>query len=465
MSTAVLLTVALSLLACSENRGSISGTIHVGEWEPGHEIIAQLYRFYPGSDGYEDTLRLESTRHMGITGSGDRFDYSFTSLDPGVWVVGAFVDIDGNGHMGSCEPYTVNEFQRVTVAPNGPLHHEQDVYVLKSGPGTVTLSGTLHLGSRARERPTSVALLDGPLQRASSRIRAVRAVCAIGPTRDFTLHNVPEGRYDLVAFAHAVRDEEFSLYGLLSTNPLRVDPDTRSDVDDLQLWIDLQSPDLGGISGTLTFNAPIGDAVIQLMTFDRDPVDPDARATAVELIRPNPNAVSVPFVLPSLALRSHHLAAAIEVVDSNGSFQVTSRQYRHTRSDPGIPLSAAAPHAEITLSLGLGRVSGDIELTNAPADLTSVFVLATVQGDDGLEVEVFDEFRGSVTDGVFRTPGPYTLFGLTDGTFEMVLVPDVSGDGWLQDEINANYTFGSDPPKITVVSGSRVGADFRVRLP
>lgn len=455
------LCLALSFAGCNAELGSISGTIHVGSVAPGVRVVAQLYGLTTDARG-NVSLHIADQYSVGLTGITDTFDYSFLSVKAGRYLVGAFVDSDGDGYLHPCEPYTINEFQELAVEPADTLHHDQDVHLSRSAPGTATVRGTVHVGGRALERELTVSLMDGPMNKAGSRLVAIRSVCGTGEARPFTFFNVPEGRLDLVAFAYPNGEDDFSLYGMLPTNPIRVDLAKTDLVEGLSVWLDAQAPELGSISGAVHFSAPAHEAVVQVMSYDRDPADPDARLTAIEMLRPEPGAESVAFTLRSLALRPHYVAAYVEVVDSDGTAHATARVHQHDRSPAGVALTAGAPHGSVSLSLGLGRVSGDIALTNARPTLKSVFVLATVDGD----VVAWDEFAGSVVDGVFTTSADhYTLFGLDDGDYQMVLVPDISGDGRPEDEIAARWTFGAEPAEVSISGGARVGADFLLRLP
>lgn len=461
------LALAAVLGGCAE-LGSIGGRVVVGPGAAGRTVVALLFEVRsqvdPADPGQVTSrLFLVQQSPLGVVASaaGGELDFLFHSLPLGTYVVGAYVDRNGDRDITVCvDDFVVDEFETVRLVAGDGRQQRRDVHLLRSAPERATVRGTVHLSERARPNPISLLALDGPLNAPATRVLAAAPVCGEGRERAFTFFNVPAGPLHLVAVAQLPEpDGSADLYGIHAANPLTAA--AGAVLEEVAVWLDAQAPDLGALSGELRFNAPVQDARVQLLVYDRDPTPgQDEILLAVVQLRPASGAVTVPFAVPSLRLGPVRLGAFLRVREGETVHRAV-RLHRTGDALTRFTLTPEAPHERgIEFPLGVGRVSGEVRLENAPANLRRVFITASI----GANVRELEAWEGRVENGTFVLDAPYVLFGLDDGLFDMTLIPDVTGDGWVQDELDAGYFFPGSPAQVEILGGSRAGSDFRLRL-
>jgi len=456
--------LAALLGACSS--GTIEGDIVVGAGFGGREIVSVLWR-----EDASGTLQAVEVQPMGATeDSGGRYLYRFVALQKATYVVGAWLDANGDGSP-ECDLHAWDSQSPLEVDPDVPAketaHH--DVYLGTSAPGRITVTGTVHLSARARAVPVSVLALDRPINDPAGNLLAETEICGTAMDVPWAAYNLPP-KVHFVAIADIASDDgsrnacaerldnDLFAFG----RPVSADAATTV-VRDEDLWLDTDAPGAGTLAGTVELSAALPSVRVQMTVFSTDP-SRDASAAMIGIVNVSPGeGTSVPFHVGSLPLGKLYLVAFPMSREPDCRLLQGSPVYRRTRDGIApFELTAEVPSVtDIAFPVGVGRVSGTIHLLNAPATLQDVFVVAS-QPDAGTNVvQQEDRFSGQAADGTFATG--YELWGLQDGTFDLSIVPDLSGDGWYQDEVDSGRYF-TNPTKVTVVGGDRKGLDFEVDL-
>lgn len=465
----------LACLAAACSGATIRGDIVLGPGPDGLPVVAVLW-----SQRNETTAngtprpRLTALGQITIGTSlegGGRYAYAFGALEKGSYVVGAYLDANDDRDP-TCDEHSWDFEHPVAVDPAtdaGTLVFH-DVFLAKSAPDLGTITGTLHMSAAARQLPVTLYLLDGPLGPSATRPLAQLDVCQGNEDVPFRFFNVPPGSAHLMATADVGQDDgstdacadgmENDLYAFAPV----VTAQAGATASGVELWLDRDSPG-GVLAGNVVPSARLPGLRLQLAVFQADPLQ-NRDAGIVGMLDVAAGADSaVPFAVGALPLGRLYLVGFPRTREAGCRVLRSSAVY--ARSGLGVAaveLSSDRPsQRDIVFPVGVGRVSGHIVLTNAPASLARVFVAASVPGLAGPDVRQLDTYEGSVTDGVFRAD--YELFGLEDGRFDMAVVPDVSGDGWLDDEWQRGYQFPGAPPSIEIVGGDRKGCDFLLDLP
>lgn len=452
-AAAMLLALALG---CGTG-GTIEGRIVMAEGPEGLDVYAALYRVDALSRLYPlGQRRVDVTRT-----AGGETSYRFDALFSGRYVIAAFVDHAGTGRIDeNLDEAELSEVVFIDPSAADQRSANLDLYLGMSAPNKVTLRGTLHLSERARQLPVSLYVLDGPIDDPEVQVVRHRTIAGRGEV-PFHFHNISKGSVHLLATADVGGDGRLDndLLALSHQNPVAVDPSRGSEVDGLELWLDLQAPHLGGISGALMRNGVVSNHVIQLAAYDRDPtLDADARTMALLNVSPSSEHV-LPFSMPSLPLGQLYLVA-FHGVDEGDRMPSTWRVWPGMGKE-ALPLRLDADtrlREDVQFPLGVGRISGTLNLEKVPGTVSKLAVVAFSLG----EIRQLDVLSLSPIDG--RISAPFEMFGLEDGRFELQLVPDASGDGRFEDEVAAEYYFSCRPGTVEIVGGDRAGCDFEASL-
>lgn len=475
------LVIASALLgaACAQT-GAIEGKIVVGPGQDGLAVMAVLWQQQPATAANGTTqpkLVALGQLAVGIAGrDGGTFDYTFHSLDKGTYVVGAYADLHDDRDI-TDDTRSIDEDSPLVVDPTDKTKQtlKHDVFVGVSAPDRATVRGTLHLSAHAAAAPLHLYVLTGGLNDPTAK---VVGSATPGPGTDvpFALFNVPPGQVYLVAVADIGNDgnPENDLYAFYPLNPFTTTGG--KDTTGVDLWMDRQAPELGSYAGKLVFNAPLATLRVQLLVLASAAQNGGApqlgNQADIEAIV-NLDATStleVPFVVPSLKKGSHFLAAVVVSHEGDGVTHSATRIYPGAGSGKEVALDTGdALSQELRFGLGVGRCSGTIKLHGAPAALKTVAVFALLPGGDvspGVPGSplIHDELAVAVQPTGGEAVASYQLFGLEDGTYDIALIPDLNGDGSVQDDYQANQTYNGTPLKVTVTGGGRVGSDFDVKL-
>ncbi len=486
----------VALAGCTQT--GISGTVHVGSGENGVAIVAFLLQVSDsGAIDLSNAVEI-SQLVVGTAGkSGGTFGYTFDVLTAGRYVVGAYADVHDDRQLTGDDPLTVNLDQPITIDPSSSktASATQDIWIGMSAPARTTIRGTLHLSATAAASPVYVALLDrGMLVQGVAAIQEISVPAGSGSEVPFALYNVPASadcKYasagsslpntpcslHLIAQADVGNDDNSTtpnyandLYALSTLNPITTK--AGQEIQGADLWLGTQDPKLGSISGTATFNAPLSTLQLQLMVLTPDPTATApvlSNASDVEAILNVPVAsmMSANFTIPSLKLGTHFLVAAVD--DSTApSTLFAQRVYSTNNKDTPIALTADQKDQKgLEFPLGVGRVSGTVDVTGAPKTMSFAVVFALPPADfvpGGFTPDTQREAVVPMTLTNGSGSASYVVFGLEDNTYTMQLIPDVNGDGDLNDEYQAKQIFNGDPPTVTINGGGRQQSDFTVDI-
>ncbi len=481
------LAVAASLIACS-NSASMSGTIHVAPGHAGMGVYAMLLQqaTQPADPVDPTQVQIPVTGQLTIVGyrsvgvasdNGGDFTYNFNQLDKGWYTIGAFLDSGVDPQPDINKDVHWEEDNQFFVDPNGtPRQATDDICIGMSCPDRATIKGTLHISANASQWPTAVVWQNWRFGVARpsatdsfSPKQHVTFFPATGVAGDipFVLFNVPLESVYLWADANVNNDAQgvVDLFGLPRVNPITLDANNR-EVDNVDIWLDRQAPDLGSISGTVTLSGALANAHLEIDVFSNNPTQTRSPTIVGVLELDAAGKVSVPFQLPSLPIGPLYLLAFLQT-SVNGSTVSTYGAYSSTGTGAtAITLTTDAPAQNgIDVALGVSLVSGTVTLAHVPTTpaLSQVFVLAT-DPTKAPPDDVIDGVQLAVTQSNGSASLSYQLFGLVDGTYNMTLVPDTSHDGNYTDERAAHYGFKGTPAQISIVAGGRQRSDFNVDM-
>lgn len=469
-----LLAVSALLLASACTSGTIEGSVLVGPGQDGLAIVTVLWQVQtvqvdpadPSAGTKDELVALGQTAIGTAAAEGGTFPYSFHSLAKGRYLVGAYADL-GDDRVPTTDEFSVDliaPFLEIDPDDASKETQTRDIYLARSAPSMGTIKGVVHRSAAAATKATELLVLGGPLNDPNAQLIAQRTLPPGTQDVSYTIFNVPEGD------AHVIALDDFTLRGNVAVfprNPLIISLNETREATGVDLWLDRQAPDLGGIRGSLTFNASLANLSVQLLAFASDPtVDPEAALVGLVNVSAN-NLVEAPFDLKSTPLGRLYLAAFVSTTEGSRTLS-TSRVYRLGSSATAIETTAQAPQVSgIRFPLGVGRVSGLIEVTNAPANLEIVLVasvgplISPIQGQGEIRQNDFIVAPGTGTHS-FR----YEMFGLEDGSFDMTAIPDSNKSGDFNDELNSSppFAFAGTPGKVEIIGGGRVGCDFKIPL-
>lgn len=494
------LLLASTLVACSPT-AAIDGHVVVAEGYEGAGVYTILLHEVTVPDAADPTRSRTEFEVLQFLASGiaeakqARFPFQFHSLRAGRYMLAAWVDANGDGET-TGDPLQINSLDIVTLDPEVETMRTatRDLYVGLSGPGFATIRGTLHRSSAAAAYSTLITVLDRPFgsgdgrpddetTNENDRDPVQLATIEVGPGMTdvpFALFNVPPGNgaggrdVYVLAVANVGNDDDIrnDLYATAAVNPIRIDGLARLEATGADVWIDRHGPDVGGIDGTVSLNAPLANGHLQLIAFDRDPYGGQDGTTAQILAISNrylsSSATAIPFTVPGLRLGSVYLAAILSASTAPGA-PSSVRVYPGAFRDPApIVLSVDQPRVTgTTLEMGVGRVSGTFRVTDArpprPGDfpVNQLAICATRRSGGSIQIPTYE-----VIDLRSAKSGSFELFGLEDGAFDIVAVADTwnGASGWIESTITSGADHPANPPSITILGGSREGADFDITV-
>jgi len=470
------------LVACvSCGTSGLSGNVFVGPGYANAAVVTLLLERPP--DG---ALRAIAQTTVGTTGEdGGTFSYQFHSLTKGSYLVGAYLDLDGDRNVSPGEPFEWDPNQELPLDPavETSSRATADVWLAKSAPGTGTITGTVFTSEEARKWPIQLiatTLVEDP-DTLQSSYQALK-VLDIAPLEEapFVLNNLPPGDVVLIAIAR-VGDDDSDLNDLIAVgepNPVLVSGDVTS--TNVALWLDRQAPERGSISGTVSLNAPAVGVVVEVRVLRpaSPPAVPEPALVAWKYLAFPPGATATAYTVPSLVIGAYYVIATVHLDTGTKVLQGGTRIWPTLpRATPGeVALTSAIPHAAgVDLSMGVGRASGTVVVKDAPADLKWCEVAVF---EAGTTTELFTvPFEGLASSSVEACDGAascfvstYELAGLYDADFQLFLRTDRDRDGVLEsvdrdldglpDGPEDGATRTGSPAQVTVTGGERVGVDF-----
>lgn len=463
------------LLSCGGPKGNIIGHVRVAAGHPDMGVFVVLWQLPAAPLDPDDPqspliptvgrsqMMSEATMlgqiAVGVTDEEERnFKYNLYSLDRGLYVVGAYLDTnqDPNRNM-LADVHVIDSGSPIEVWPGiaDLTTVTRDLYLGKSAPEKGTISGVIHMSERATKSPSTVIAFDGnPFMSADASIIAQTQVNG-ALDAPFTLFNVPLSEDGsareiyVTAVSDANSDGNIGFYSdrvaVLRGNPLYLMPDAR-EVTDLELWMDRQAPNLGSLTGVIEFSSRLAVAATTLLAFSNDPTK-NANANVVGVVNGSGiEAVTIPFVMPSLPLGKIWL---VDLLQTAGAYEpIVSAQYQYGLGRMGmtpIAIPAESPHvSEFRFPVGVGRVSGAIDLARAETPVSWAWVFVNEAGTTNLVRYDTITFES----GAQLTP--YELFGLKDGVYDVYLQTD------------AGKSMDGSPRTVVITGGSREGSDFRL---
>ena len=471
MRRLVLLCGLLSLVGCSE--GAITGQLVVGPAQANMAIYAALWSVpsQPSNPSNASSALVATpngtptalgTIAVGTsTSGGATFTYTFHELPKGLYFVGAFLDSpsDQNPDINTLV-HQVDSGTLLEVDPSSKTEAlvTHNIYLATSGPGTGTIRGTVHQGTTAAALPITISALDGPFDANPNVVDQISVDS--GAAVPYALFNLP--LKDLYIFGDAGYGTATDTLGMGIPSPAVLDA-THTEVDGVDVWLGAQSPTLGSISGVLTAQTAVMGASIQILALQGGF---DTGAPVVGVLNLTMNGSSANFTLPSIPYGSIYLSSAIDLTINGADLSGSSYYPGPPAAPEAVVLTAMNPNAtNVSVPVGVGQIDGTVTLQSPPANVTAVWVTASVN----IEVAPGQQQQFIVAANVFPIPsggGPfaYDLFGLTDGSFNMTIIPTASANEDLESTLNSTsiQTPGT-PATVTILGGDRASCDFTVK--
>jgi hypothetical protein len=474
--------IALSALLVGCSSGAVKGHVVVGAGTPDKlgiyvalwSVDAQLSdpknphsTLVPKTGGNADVFM--GTAAVGTsTGKSGTYNFAFHTLDRGLYYVGAYLaspsdpspDILGLVH-------TIDQRSLIEVDPDSKTKNEpsHDIFLGISAPGTGTIRGTVHASSRAANNPIAVFAADGSILSPTASAFE-RQNLPTGTDVTFSLFNIPLGQPWLFADAQVGNDGDINndFLGFPFPNPIVLDAGN-PERDNVDIWVDRQAPTLGSISGTLQLNAPVTNATVELF------LESEALGSGkvAALVSVPVTGSSAEFTIPSVPFASFYLSTAIAVT-VGGTRLIGGGYYPGPPAEPTtIAVLPSNPNLSgVMVKVGVGQILGKVTLTNVPATDKAVWVIVSTDlpnpspGSSSSPQLIMAE-TGFALDGTSSFSSDFDLFGFTDATYNvfMVPVPTLDSDPIALVNAGAKVIHGV-PPTVTVEGGNRVNSEFVV---
>jgi len=422
---------------------SIAGTAYAVDALRTGSVAIALFDQDPRMPGGPTHAPLQYTV-LGALASG-KSDYSFQNLAAGTyWVLGLW-----SPPAGQAQVFAPAHAGALVLDPSVETKSRMDfvdVYLGSCDPEATGLDGEVVVADRLLTRNVAVGALAGPMRSdAQPAMIAMSGAPGPGARRPFALCDLPPGP----AYVYSI-----------STPPGATDPDTivahegnpldGTKLGHATLYLEAPAPGRGTITGTLHLSGPLPGlrpAFALTAEVPRQGVDVER----YEVLDPV-SGTELAYTLAAVPLGTWYVTAAVRHPAGPETFRI--------RPDP-VELTATAPAATVDFEVGVGRLTGSIEVRHAPAGNAKVLVVAARTGSPP-EASVAVPLGAADAAGMRRAD--YLLFGLADGTFTSVVVVDANVDGRFDDDAAAHHTAPGVPAVATVASGGETQVDFVVDL-
>jgi uncharacterized protein (DUF2141 family) len=444
----------------------------------GKVIVGDSLARWPVAVGLVDADNsLAASAPLGL-GAQTPLAYAFGNLSKGKYRVVALANVGADEDQNNDVFAWALDEADVDGAVKDKATAKVDVFLGMSDPRRTSVRGVLHVAPEYKDLAMVVAAIRG---RANSAGEVVAAVTPDAPgsdgTRAFGLHNLEDGDYTIFAVADVGSDSDSrnNDFAFSSKNLVLVERLRGEEVNGVDLWLGVGDPDMGAIAGTISLTAALPGAELRVIGFREDPgVVGDPGVVALRRVTPG-SAAGMPYRLDTLPKGTYYIAAVIEDAEGASNF----RWHFTGTHDPAAidpvgqdvadPIQVdpagveGAKEVTVDFALGVGRVGGDITVTNSLERVKSFAVLAT-QGTELMGSTIVDLPAADAADLNAARTVSYQVFGLEDGAYDIVCVPDCSGDGAFGDELGSRYTFPGTPASATIAGGGRARSDCTVDM-
>jgi hypothetical protein len=475
-----LIAASIALLAgCSQ--GEIKGTVVVGPTAPNFVVFVGLWSvsaqpsvasnpnspLVPKNDGSQPSP-LGSAAFGTTTSSGGSFQFSFPGLGRGLYFVGAYLDtVDDQNPDILTLTHTVDSASLLEIDPANKSKQVvvHDLFVAESAPGTGTIRGTLHRSPGAAALNNLIWALNGRLLSSSTAtVLEQQGVPGTDATVSYALFNLPLQPTYVFANADVAGDgnlnNDLLAFPVNSPVPLSA---TQTEADGVDLWLDTQNPVLGSISGQLTLNAPLPPGTTANVQLYAQAGGYDALSPTVALLNIPVTGSSAAFTLKSVPPGSIYVSSGTQVT-LGGAHLFGSNYYPGPPQLPQ-PITVSASNLNpsgIVMPVGLGEVRGTVTLQSVPPGIGAVWVIASIM--DGMNPFVVAGTEIALTGTSSPAPFAYTLFGLTNGPYEIQLIPASTAGTDLGTALQGAKTYYSGSPANVTIEGNVQTSDFTVSL-
>ena len=361
--------------------------------------------------------------------TGRSFEYSLENLPAGSYMVFATLD-----NLESGDELTMTQYATpLTIDLEGTKDHvnidmlfrgqqadgdvEADIEVPRG-----SIGGDLHVSQTVVDDGLRVGVMlfdESPFaDPGPSPIAATELTQFPNLKASFSFDNIPQGAYWLVAVAAEANAPDFEnpiKLAMHEDSPFNFVPDAQG-FDAMDLYLDVQSPNLGSISGTVYTQAEAAtnsDYRVYCAATDEEPtmegMPPITAITIIESLAVDGNTASSAFVLPNLAADDYWVLCVVEN-HTTGSILAVDYDGPHTltQGGPGSHIEGL----EYFLGIGdpnLGTIAGTVE-TRYPATAGFSIVVGLYDQPPGQGVNPVG-YKYFVTDGQ-TTQFPYLLDNL-----------------------------------------------------
>ncbi len=407
--------------------GVISGTLRLGE-DPG-SVVGEVVLFDSNPMLEENTAPVAEMEFGPITGAAEKA-FRFDGLESGFYYLMAVVaNYSESGPELSEEDYHhvlyTDPIEIRLSDPQRVEYSDADLYYGYQDPALGQVSGTLHIGADLQVNDTMVLVSrmlpgDDFVEFWPSRIQSFPGEAG-SELRDFSLDNLPDGEFYLIAISE--RTEEEDLLFFWPYNRLTISLPNQGEVTGVDFYLGQDNPSMGSISGEIVLSAALPEAEIHLLLFDHEPQQ-GSEPFGYKSLPGIQNQTRIDYQVGNIPdMDSLHISVVIEKPDVEGW---AGDLVGPLTIDSGNP--ALKDLEDVDFFAVTSAMVGQIALSNAPTDFDLAALLLVDEQNGSLMVAGGGEFPLDPPQDGKRT-GAFHFFPVNGGEHTPVVILDTNNDG------------------------------------
>lgn len=420
-------------------KGGISGAVYLDVGMD--QVLITIALFDRNPLGDDEDIDPFSELEFGPNPGVFAYSFGFADLEAGTYyLAGAHtLEAEEDPWPHSVSPYA----DPIEIDPADPALRDftgADIHIGTANPDLGSIAGAIHLGED--EDQYGVILMASRNQPFVEDNFWPSSMVYLPPgdranPRAFRLNNLPDGDFHLVALLEVGGADDMRpyLWPLSPVTILTSDPE-RKDISGIEFYIGLDDPSLGSVSGELHLSAPVGNADVSLILFDREPEENVPPVVAYE-IDYSPGQTTLPFHAGNLAdMPIMYLGGLLGLEDGRETFGI-SGPFEINLSVP------EQTHLEgIVIDIATVTLTGTFTLANGPTDFTLASMIFMEFVVDDYEYRGGSEFQLEAETGEGIRSGAFEIFPILNGNLDAFVLLDTDNNG-IDHESDISCVLGS----------------------
>jgi hypothetical protein len=298
--------------------GSISGKILISDDLKKWKSIVILFNKEP----VENTDPIGAWQYSDLVKDPSTGIYKISNLPEGNYWLYVIVDVGNTGNMQGAyaSQYAKNP---VTIDTDNPSLKDLtgvDIYVGLDDPALGSISGTIHVGEDIAELPISLCVFDQmPGEGTSPKACILAVIDKTTKTGKFLIGNLMTATYYLIAIVDkdppGFGDEDMMTL-VPGTFEIDILVPAKKDIKDVEIWINVQDPSSGSISGKVTFLEQPDKSIFIGASIQMP--QPNMLPDVFTMIQPETGKLVYEYTLMNVKKGSYYVFAGLE--EDNGKF-------------------------------------------------------------------------------------------------------------------------------------------------